>query len=68
MIYVLKLDDGADLKNFNQNEQMKAKIGNSADLKQYQIKANQEKYLIDLEFIKETIKYYTAKKLYCLKK
>jgi hypothetical protein len=36
-------------------------------LKQYQIKSNQEKYYIDLDFIKETIKYCTIRKAILLK-
>lgn len=36
-------------------------------LKQYQIKANQEKYYIDLNFIKETIKYCTIRKSVLIK-
>lgn len=36
-------------------------------LKQYQIKSNQEKYFIDLDFIKETIKYCTIRKAVLIK-
>ena len=36
-------------------------------LKQYQIKSNQEKYYIDLDFIKETIKYCTIRKAILIK-
>ena len=36
-------------------------------LKQYQIKSNQEKYYIDLDFIKETIKYCTIRKAVLIK-
>jgi phage anti-repressor protein len=36
-------------------------------LKQYQIKSNQEKYYIDLDFIKETIKYCTIRKALLIK-
>lgn len=36
-------------------------------LQRYQIKSNQEKYLIDLAFIKETIKYCTIRKAILIK-
>lgn len=36
-------------------------------LKQYQIKNNQEKYYIDLDFVKETIKYCTIRKAVLIK-
>ena len=104
LIYVLKIDDTTDLKNFKSTENMKAKIGNSGDLQKrmkqynvgsvnelpivfvyltddyielekclkeclqrYQIKSNQEKYYIDLDFIKETIKYCTIRKAILIK-